>query len=434
MARLTDQKPVYWDNSSPPQILAGGTITFYLTGTSTLTNVYTDAALTTPANNPQTLDSDGRVTQNIFMDSSVTYRVLLKDSAGATISDVSGCTFADPAQLTALVADVQDQLDTLAQDVSGESVIINGSMLVDQRATGTTPLSLTTSYQYTVDRMAAGVLNSVTAGTVGKTTNAVIGSAAALVMSGVSGLSTAQPSIRYRVEAKDAAALSNQTVTFAMDVYQNAVSSCNYVITLSEADASDDFTTVTTTGITSTTAVLISTATTISVTGTLGDVSNGLQITVTAQPGAALTTKNFYWSDMRLSRSSIVLPFSPRPYGQELSLCKRYYQLIVSGTGKLLGSGYSSGVNNFFADVNINQMRTDVADSQIVLSNKNHFVVNVVGGADVGTFDSSTVRTGYVNDISFQYTFTKAGAFTTKEPGTVVSNDASASFAVNQEL
>jgi hypothetical protein len=67
------------------EILASGTLTFSLTGTSTAKNVYSDKALTSALSNPLTLDAAGRVTTNIFMLEDEGYRVVLKNSAGTTI-------------------------------------------------------------------------------------------------------------------------------------------------------------------------------------------------------------------------------------------------------------------------------------------------------------------------------------------------------------
>lgn len=79
-------------------ILSAGTVTFYDAGTSTLRTVYTDFALTTPASNPATLDSAGRLV--VYTDKRV--KLLIKNSGGSTIhtwdnvgtadSDISAAT------------------------------------------------------------------------------------------------------------------------------------------------------------------------------------------------------------------------------------------------------------------------------------------------------------------------------------------------------
>jgi len=62
---------------------AGGTLTFYASGTSTPLDTYSDSALTTPNSNPLTLDSAGR-NSAVFLQN-LPYKVVLKDSLGNEI-------------------------------------------------------------------------------------------------------------------------------------------------------------------------------------------------------------------------------------------------------------------------------------------------------------------------------------------------------------
>jgi hypothetical protein len=82
----------YFDNSGNP--LAGGFLYFYTTGTSTPVDTYSESTATTPNANPVVLDSAGRA-GHIFLSSSVTYKVVCKDSAGNTIWTAD--PFVDPA-------------------------------------------------------------------------------------------------------------------------------------------------------------------------------------------------------------------------------------------------------------------------------------------------------------------------------------------------
>ncbi len=70
--------------SSATAVYAGGTLTFYATGTSTPQNVYTDEGLSVAASNPLTLNSAGRPSVDIFLQD-LEYKVVLKDSSGNTI-------------------------------------------------------------------------------------------------------------------------------------------------------------------------------------------------------------------------------------------------------------------------------------------------------------------------------------------------------------
>jgi len=62
--------------------LVNGTVTVYLAGTTTLSNTWQDQALTTLNTNPITLDSRGEA--QVWLDSSLTYKFLLKNVAGVT--------------------------------------------------------------------------------------------------------------------------------------------------------------------------------------------------------------------------------------------------------------------------------------------------------------------------------------------------------------
>ena len=57
---------------------------FYLTGTTTNTNTYTDAALTTPSSNPVVADAAG-VFATIYLDPDIVYKLTLNDSTDSLI-------------------------------------------------------------------------------------------------------------------------------------------------------------------------------------------------------------------------------------------------------------------------------------------------------------------------------------------------------------
>lgn len=65
--------------ASATAVYAGGFLYFYVTATSTLTNTYNSSALSSANANPVELDSAGRASVEIFLDPSVTYKVVLKD-------------------------------------------------------------------------------------------------------------------------------------------------------------------------------------------------------------------------------------------------------------------------------------------------------------------------------------------------------------------
>ncbi len=77
--------PVAFTSNGLPS--AGAEAYFYASGTLDPQDVYTTSALTTPHANPVVANGAGRVPA-IYLDSDVSYRLILKDRAGNTIDDI----------------------------------------------------------------------------------------------------------------------------------------------------------------------------------------------------------------------------------------------------------------------------------------------------------------------------------------------------------
>ena len=295
------------------QPVSDGRLYFYVNGTSTLATIYTNAALTIPASNYQTLDSEGRMTQNVFINTD-TFRIRLADSNNATIWDKSDVTVADVSNVEGLIAQIEALIASVSEGMFSNNYVENGGMQIDTLLTSGTPISLSTAYQTSVDDMLAAVLSNVTAGTVTQSTTQVGLSGFSLKFANVSCTSAGVPALQFRILHDDAISLSNKTLTISLVVKHDIGSAVNYTIATNVANAQDNFAAVTTTGISSVTSVTSGAATTISVTGAFGDVTNGLQVIVSCAPNQALTTKNFYWSDVQVSISPVVVPFRPMLY------------------------------------------------------------------------------------------------------------------------
>jgi hypothetical protein len=67
------------------EVNAGGSLTFYLTQTSTPAATFINATLTTPNSAPVPFDSAGRPEESIFLDPAITYKVVHKDADGIVI-------------------------------------------------------------------------------------------------------------------------------------------------------------------------------------------------------------------------------------------------------------------------------------------------------------------------------------------------------------
>jgi len=326
---------------------SSGYLTFYVNGTSTLASIWTDATLTTLATNPQQLDAEGRMTQNVFINTDL-YRVKLTDSNGATIWDKSYYSVADTSTVDALIAELEALIATITSDLYSNNYALNPGMSVDNAATASSPVTLSTSYQDTVTSFASAVTGNVSAGTALQSTTQIGKSGYSLKYSGVTCTSAGVPSLRFRIQSQDAISLSNKTLTISLVVKHNVGSAVNYTITPSVANSADNFSSVTATGITSTTSVATGTATTISVTGAFADVSNGLQVIVSCAPNQSLTTKDFYWSDVQVNIAGVLLPFRPPLYKAEQILAAPSVSVPVRQT-VLQSSIDSNGFPNFIS-------------------------------------------------------------------------------------
>lgn len=71
--------------NSAAALLAGATLDFYITATSTRQNVYTDIALTVAATNPLVADSNGVFPKAYYDPTLPNYRVVLKTQGGVTL-------------------------------------------------------------------------------------------------------------------------------------------------------------------------------------------------------------------------------------------------------------------------------------------------------------------------------------------------------------
>ena len=87
--RLQDPRPVFTNDAGT--ILAGGSLTFSDTGTTTARNVFAEAAGTTNLGAVITLNSAGRVPSDVWLLGPTAYRVVVKDSVGATVRTMDDC-------------------------------------------------------------------------------------------------------------------------------------------------------------------------------------------------------------------------------------------------------------------------------------------------------------------------------------------------------
>lgn len=354
-----------------------GTLTFYESGTDTLAGVFTNVALTTPADNPQNLDAQGRMEQNVFLTTGL-YRVVLKDSNSATIWDKGNFSIADTTDVESLIAQLEELIASVSSDLFSNNYIPNGGMLVDSLDIAGTPLSLSTAYITSIDGFASAILTNFGAGTVTQSTTQIGQSGYTLKYSGVSCTSAGIPALRIRILGADAISLSNKTLTISLRVRHDVGSAVNYNIFTYVANSLDNFGAVTDTGISSLTTVTSATDTTISLTAAFGDVSNGLQIVVAAYPNQAITTKNFYWSDVFAGPSAVVVAFRVPTYDQA------YAQLYASETPAQIDAGLVELAERTFTSivqVPVREVKTSgSAASWTIPAGVTAFTIYVQGG------------------------------------------------------
>jgi hypothetical protein len=81
-----ETRPIHWGPDANGDImpLASGLVYFYEAGTSTPLDIYSDADLTTPLDNPLELDANGRASTVVYM-AATSYKVVVKTAAEVTV-------------------------------------------------------------------------------------------------------------------------------------------------------------------------------------------------------------------------------------------------------------------------------------------------------------------------------------------------------------
>lgn len=108
-------------------IAAGAKAYFYLTGTTTLENVFTTSGLSTPHTNPVVADAGGKFSP-IYLDNTKTYRLVVTSSDGATTYFDE-----DPYNPSTTATFINVTIDTAAPN----TIKINGNTLAASAGTAT---------------------------------------------------------------------------------------------------------------------------------------------------------------------------------------------------------------------------------------------------------------------------------------------------------
>lgn len=257
------------------------------------------------------------------------------------------------------------------QDLSisgfASNALINGGCMVAQR----TAPSLSTTYQYgQVDRYAAKATGTaVTAGTVTQNSGTLVAATKGyeIKIAGATVTGTGIVFLRYRMEAKEALAFKNAAASISLKVYHDVGSSINATIFVNKANSADNFSATTAVANSGAIAVPNTTATLIKFeninSGSLGDVSNGLEIEVQLACGA-VTTKNFSFGEIELNLGAKYQPFGLKQFAEELIRCKRYYLPVDS----MFGKANSASTGELYGATQVTLFRTPLAADFIMIT------------------------------------------------------------------
>jgi len=231
-------------------------------------------------------------------------------------------------------------LDTTAQYYSFKNRIINGAMVISQRGTS---FSTPAAGAYNLDRWLIGWGGAAPA-TVAQVTGPT-GFKNALQVTGAASNTLTQ--VIQRIESYNCSDLSGATVTLQANI---ATSSSQTVLwALKYANTQDTFSSVTT--ISSGTWSATSTATTFSATvsGLPAGAINGLQLEIYPNNAGAFTSGTITITGVQLEKGSTATSFDYRPYGTELALCQRYYEVYYQDTGGVWPAAAYYNGSNFFS-------------------------------------------------------------------------------------
>jgi hypothetical protein len=230
----------------------------------------------------------------------------LTQASTANSNATSAVSTANAAAATAAAA---------AQNVSLglRNLIINGSMLVSQRASSFNLAANGTAY--TLDRWLCASY-----GGGANIQQVIVDRAARLRFTGGAGSTTSN--VNQRIESWDIAHLAGQQVTLSFDV-SNTLRT-DLVVNLTYPNVADNYATFTAGPVANVT--VNSTLTRYSVTFTLGaQAINGLQVTFTF---ANQTSGSFDLARVQLEAGPLATPFETLPLPVENTLCKRYFHYV----------------------------------------------------------------------------------------------------------
>jgi hypothetical protein len=317
-------------------------------------------------------------------------------------------------------------LDSNAQYYGFKNRIINGAMVIDQRNNGA---SVTiNANQYTADRWQA-VQSATGKYSVQQNAGAVTPPAGFTNYLGATSLSAYSPSssdffyLRQQIEGYNVADFNLGTAnaaTFTLSFWVRSSLTGTFGGTFSNGDTNSvypftytisaantwEYKTVTVAGRTSGTwlttngtglYVLFALATGSNFTAAAGSWTSSTVLGATGQTQVLATNgATFYITGVQLEKGSTATSFDYRPYGTELMLCQRYYEISVSVSTGSAGGGWSSSIP-FKASKRASPTITVITNFNGSLNSIQHVTTDYAVGAM--TLSSGTARSSVAISI-----------------------------------
>jgi hypothetical protein len=315
-------------------------------------------------------------------------KALASDANGIPVA--SAVTDTELGYLTGVTSAIQTQLESL--QLYRRNAIINGDARINQRGTAYTLVK--DAYGIGPDRfygMATGT--AVSAGTLAQVSNSPCGRTGyAFKIAGATITGTGIVYLRHRIESFESLRFKNQTASFSCRVYQDTGGAVNYTVYVRKANTADTFSAVTAIANSGQVSIPSGADTLLKCENiSMGDCSNGIEIEIKVECGA-ITTKNFYFTELQLEQGATATAFEWIPYAQTVQLCQRYYEKSYD-IGTAIGTNGATGY-----------YRTKASSTDYIWTIP--FKVSKRVAPTITLYDTGPLATGVIRDLVLDATKT----------------------------